>query len=539
MEKETPYISVVVAARNDNHGGNMLRRMQAFIDSWIGQARRYQLPSEIVVVEWNPPAGRPRLIEDLHWPASPHPVDVRFIEVPPEVHQSIGHAQTIPLQQMIAKNAGIRRARGSFVVATNLDIVFSAELMRFFASRRLEAGSMYRIDRTDVAGDVPAGGTVDELLRYCEEHVIHICAREGGFAVRPNGFRELAPQDVADPDSGIDIGGGWYPVEPEGGEHPRWVESGAEIAFLRPPGAAPQILIDAEAGPSAGGATLPVDVLDSTGRVLASATVAGRSQLRLHLPPGMRAGRIQLRLQSRELPLALGLRKRNLRIYRMEWEKAPGMTRTAHDTVIRQAADTPGAVPDTAGYTPAGQVNRRPSPSGGNTDAQDPHPDWRLEVVHSHPGRAGEGLWETRHPLAAQMRRSAYLHTNACGDFTMLARDDWFALRGYPEWPIWPTHIDSVFCYSAYHAGMREVILGAPMRVFHIAHQAVWTPAGESERNGRARRLGVASIQYADFVRWVEMMRRLDAPMIFTTRDWGLAGKELPETRVAPVSPGA
>ena len=54
-----PYISVIVTARNDNHGVNMLGRMQAFLDSWILQAQRYDLPSEIVVVEWNPPADRP------------------------------------------------------------------------------------------------------------------------------------------------------------------------------------------------------------------------------------------------------------------------------------------------------------------------------------------------------------------------------------------------------------------------------------------------------------------------------------------------
>ena len=38
-----PYISMVVAARNDNHGGNMLGRMQACLDSWMFQAQRYDL----------------------------------------------------------------------------------------------------------------------------------------------------------------------------------------------------------------------------------------------------------------------------------------------------------------------------------------------------------------------------------------------------------------------------------------------------------------------------------------------------------------
>ena len=38
----------------------MLGRMQAFLDSWIAQAQRYNLSSETVIVEWNPPADRPQ-----------------------------------------------------------------------------------------------------------------------------------------------------------------------------------------------------------------------------------------------------------------------------------------------------------------------------------------------------------------------------------------------------------------------------------------------------------------------------------------------
>src|SRR5450631_1627238 len=161
-DSSAPYLSVVVAARNDNHGGNMLGRMQAFLDSWIAQAQRYHLSSEIIVVEWNPPADRPKLIDDLRWPADASPCEIRFVEVPHEVHERFPHSAVIPLHQMIAKNAGIRRARGQFVLVTNLDIIFSPAMMQFLAERRLEAGVMYRLDRHDVDNKLPAGGGVDE-----------------------------------------------------------------------------------------------------------------------------------------------------------------------------------------------------------------------------------------------------------------------------------------------------------------------------------------------------------------------------------------
>jgi hypothetical protein len=137
MNNFEPYITVVVTARNDNHGGNMLRRMQAFLNAWFGQAARYDLPSEVIVVEWNPPADRPKLIDCLELPNDTGPCELRFVDVSGEVHRRFPNPEAIPLHQMAAKNAGIRRARGKFVLATNLDIVFSGELMRFLAERRL------------------------------------------------------------------------------------------------------------------------------------------------------------------------------------------------------------------------------------------------------------------------------------------------------------------------------------------------------------------------------------------------------------------
>ena len=48
-----PYLSLVVATRNYDHGGNLLGRTQMFLDGWLTQARRYNIPSELIFVEWN------------------------------------------------------------------------------------------------------------------------------------------------------------------------------------------------------------------------------------------------------------------------------------------------------------------------------------------------------------------------------------------------------------------------------------------------------------------------------------------------------
>src|SRR5689334_23000094 len=110
----TPYLSLVVAARNDDHGGNLLGRMQAFVNGWIGLSKRHGLSSELIVVEWNAPADRPPLAQALNWPDDLAPCTVRFIDVPPAIHRRYRHADCLALYQMIAKNVGIRRARGRF-----------------------------------------------------------------------------------------------------------------------------------------------------------------------------------------------------------------------------------------------------------------------------------------------------------------------------------------------------------------------------------------------------------------------------------------
>src|SRR5437763_8576922 len=104
MSQGEPLLSVVVTSRNDDHGGSLLRRMQTFVNALAGQCRRHGLAAELVVVEWNPPPGRPRLADALRWPAGPGPCAVRVVEVPAAVHRRLRHADALPLFQMIGKN---------------------------------------------------------------------------------------------------------------------------------------------------------------------------------------------------------------------------------------------------------------------------------------------------------------------------------------------------------------------------------------------------------------------------------------------------
>jgi hypothetical protein len=337
-------LSVVATARNDDHGGNLLGRMQLFVDSLLSQCREHGLAAELVLVEWNPVPGKPRLAEALAWPTAGGPCRVRIIEVPAEVHRRFEHAERLPLYQMIAKNVGLRRARGDFLLATNVDILFSSELMRFLASGGLRPGRLYRVERYDVPAEVPAAASVEERLAFCREHLLRVHFREGTLNVR-TGERSL-----------------FYPV-------PDW-----------------------------------------------------RSRL---------AERMQ---------------------------------------------------------------------------------DWGLLPV----------------------RNRARLHTNGCGDFTLMARRHWEELRGYPEFDMFSFHLDSLLCYAAHHAGLREQVLADPMRIYHLEHGtgSGWTPEGEKALNERLERARIPSLEPEQLDAWAIQMRQERRAMIFNGEDWGLAAATLPEAEV-------
>ena len=533
-----PYLSLVVTARNDDHGGNLLRRMQIFVDGWLAQARRYQIPSELIVVEWNPPADRAPLVEALRWPADTGPCAVRFVEVPREIHARYKHAESLPLYQMIAKNVGIRRARGRFILATNIDILFSDELAAFLGSQQLREDRMYRIDRHDAMSDVPADAPIGEQLAYCRNHLIRVNRRGGTFEVAPDGSPVLSAVDVAGADSGIRLGDGWFSPEPLGPKGCfRWAPESAAILLDNPPqGAA--LVVDLEPGPATGGDPLDLSVVSGAGDELARVSIESRTRLRLTLPAPV-PERLWLRAAGTFTSVTSNPRTLCFRVFGLAWDArenpAPVVVepppakvslRSAWGSLqylITKLADGGPLVPVTIPVSP--RLHR-----------------W-LKAYVDHRGLTGLILGRKRVPEApkagtelevveAAFRAPEFLHTNGCGDFTLLAREHWLDLRGYPELDVFSMNIDSVFCFAAHSAGAREEVLAEPKRIYHIEHGSGsgWTPEGQKALFERIAAKGIPILDNELVLAWAAQMRRLDSPMIFNHEDWGLANLELKET---------
>jgi hypothetical protein len=668
-----PYLSVVATARNDDHGGNLLHRMQIFVDAWISQAKRHGLSSELILVEWNPPRERKPLSEALRWPADAGPCEVRIVEVPPELHARYRHAAALPLYQMIAKNVGIRRARGEFVLATNIDIIFSDELMQFLASGRLEKSRMYRIDRTDVMSEVPEKGRIEEQLDFCRTHLVRLCAREGTYKFTAEGLRKNQEVDIAGEASGIHCGEGFCPVERYEPDAPfRWIGEEAEIVSRIPPGGG-LLEFEVEPGPGIGfsGEPMALQVLGWDGTVAAQWRISGRSTMRLLVPAPKTDDpqSIRLRIPDGGWPVVEDPRILNLRVFRCAWiplqsdgtAESGGRTRPmlfrllnglfraqglfstirrgrglcqrawrllecrgqdiveagieyrfgdgwhklesrgverfrwASENVELAIRSTEGCQviallvepgPGMGGRPFVLQVSQAggailtrasihgltlvevpiPSPAGtmvalnlspeseGRVSGSDPRlMNFRVLAIGGEASSSAQkplaGSWAALTPVSrppevnwtaamqrwraqiAEMGKQEYIHMNACGDFTLMAREHWFDLRAYPEFDLFSMHLDSFLCWAAHFSGAREKLLREPMRIYHIEHGAGsgWTPEGENRLFERIARKGIQSISHEELVEAIGEMRRMHGPVIFNRDNWGLADESLRE----------
>lgn len=180
-----PYLSIVVTTRNDNHGGDLTKRTRLFLNTLAAQVRIFRIEVEVVLVEWNPPGDTQSLVDELDLKVLSETLPLNVVTVPASIHDFIAKGARCPLYQMIAKNVGIRRAKGEYVLCTNVDIIFSNELISFLASKPLMASAVYRADRWDVRRSVyeVPGSDLHTFISEIDKHAYRVNVA--------NGFRDL------------------------------------------------------------------------------------------------------------------------------------------------------------------------------------------------------------------------------------------------------------------------------------------------------------------------------------------------------------
>jgi hypothetical protein len=155
MQSGTPLVTIVVAGRNDDYGGDFRARLFRSASHNVAMLQQAGVPFEYLLVEWNPLSDRPLLSDEFtrRVPSS------RAIVAPSAIHDTYSPTSAMPFHEMPAKNAGLRRARAPWIIVTNADVLFGAEALAGLAAGNLDPRRLYRARRVDV----PANATWEAM----------------------------------------------------------------------------------------------------------------------------------------------------------------------------------------------------------------------------------------------------------------------------------------------------------------------------------------------------------------------------------------
>ena len=148
---DRPYLSIVVTGRNDDFGGDFNGRFFRALRFNHDQLTRAGVTHEFVFVEWRPIEGRPYLatVTGAEFPD----LSVAHLQcyvVDPSYHDALNLNPRLQFQEFIAKNVGIRRSSGQFVLTTNTDIYLGRGVIEGLAERVLDRDILYRAVRHDL-----------------------------------------------------------------------------------------------------------------------------------------------------------------------------------------------------------------------------------------------------------------------------------------------------------------------------------------------------------------------------------------------------
>lgn len=154
-----PLITLVLTGRNDAYGGDFTARFFRTLRFNHEQLRARGIPHEILFVEWAPPSDRPLLADEIFAAIPELDASVcSWFVVDPQYHQALSLNPRLEYLEFIAKNVGVRRAGGEFVLTSNCDVYLGRQVLDVFERGGLERRVLYRAPRQDLklASDLSA-----------------------------------------------------------------------------------------------------------------------------------------------------------------------------------------------------------------------------------------------------------------------------------------------------------------------------------------------------------------------------------------------
>ena len=140
-------ISAIIISRNDNYGGHLNKRAIYAINSAINTY------DEVIYVDWNSPT------HSLLWDIKDNlqlKGNLKHFVIPPDAAKVLTnyneHAQLCC--EVLARNIGIRRATGDYIVSTNIDIIHPKREDIESIINNSDNNTMFTLSRREVTWDI-------------------------------------------------------------------------------------------------------------------------------------------------------------------------------------------------------------------------------------------------------------------------------------------------------------------------------------------------------------------------------------------------
>ena len=145
QKKNSPYLSIIVSGRNDNHGGKKVFREKH--ETFINYYKKYLDSSndylEVIIVDYNQVKDEKTFFEQFNWNNFEN---VKSTVISRYEHNVITCNSKYPFHGNVAFNEAIKIATGEFVVYLSIETRLSLRLMRYLRKRKLKKDYFYRTD---------------------------------------------------------------------------------------------------------------------------------------------------------------------------------------------------------------------------------------------------------------------------------------------------------------------------------------------------------------------------------------------------------